>query len=60
MSFTDLILGFISEFDGTLQTSHHIEMIANAIIENFSDANFTIDSIYKDFDLSKDYIRRQF
>lgn len=60
MSFTDLILGFITEFDGSLQTSQHIELIANAIIENFSDANFSIDSIYSEFDLSKDYVRRQF
>ena len=60
MAFTDLILGFISQFDGTMQTSHHIEIISNAIIENFSDANFSIDSIYDEFDLSKDYIRRQF
>lgn len=60
MAFTDLILGFISQFDGTMQTSHHIEIISNAIIENFSDANFDIDSIYDEFDLSKDYVRRQF
>ncbi len=60
MSFTDLILGFIMQFDGTLQTSHHIETIANAIIENYADPNFNIDSVYGEFDLSKDYIRRQF
>ncbi|MDE7208873.1 MAG: helix-turn-helix domain-containing protein [Clostridia bacterium] len=60
MAFTDLILGFISQFDGSSQTSQHIELIANAIIENFYDANFSIDSIYSQFDLSKDYIRRQF
>ncbi len=55
-----MILGFISQFDGSSQTSQHIELIANAIIENFYDANFSIDSIYSQFDLSKDYIRRQF
>ncbi len=60
MSFTDLILGFITQFDGSLKASQHIELIANAIIENYSDANFSIDSIYSEFDLSKDYVRRQF
>ena len=60
ISFTELILSMLMSLGGSNHTSRHIEIIANAILENFSDPDFDIDDIYSQFDLSKDYIRRQF
>ena len=60
LSFTELILNIISGFAGSDNCSQHVEMIANSIVENFSDPNFSLDDVYATFPLSKDYIRRQF
>ncbi len=60
MSFTELILSMLMTFGDSFQSSHHIEAIANMILENFSDPQFDLESVYDKFDLSKDYIRRQF
>jgi len=60
MSFTELILSLLNAFGGATHTSKYIEIIANDILENFSDPDFDFEGIYNQFDLSKDYIRRQF
>ena len=60
MSFTELILSMLMAFSDSIQASHHIEAIANIILENFSDPQFDLEEVYDKFDLSKDYIRRQF
>ena len=59
MSFTELIVSMLNTFGGATHTSKHIEIIANTILENFSDPDFDFEQIYSQFDLSKDYIRRQ-
>lgn len=60
VSFTELILSLILSFGDSIQASKHIEIIATTIIENFSDPNFNLSEVYAQFNLSKDYIRRQF
>ena len=60
MSFTELILSMLMTFGDSVQSSRHIEMISNIILENFSDPQFSLEDVYDKFDLSKDYIRRQF
>ncbi len=60
VSFTELIINLLAAFAGTNNCSRHVEIIASAIVENFSDPNFSLDDVYASFPLSKDYIRRQF
>ncbi len=60
MSFTELIINILSAFAGTNNCSRHVEIIASAIVENFSDPSFSLEDVYAEFPLSKDYIRRQF
>ena len=35
-------------------------MLFRSIIDGFSDPNFSVDEIYREIPLSKDYLRRQF
>ena len=60
ISLTELLLNMLSAFSGTSGNSHHVENMANMIVDNFSDPSFCIDEIYRDIPLSKDYLRRQF
>ena len=60
LSFTELVINILTAFAGTNNCSRQVEIIASAIVENFSDPTFSLDDVYKTFALSKDYIRRQF
>lgn len=60
VSLTELLLDLLTSFSGDNHTSQHIDKIASKIIDNFYDPYFVIDDIYKEFSLSKDYLRRQF
>ena len=47
-------------FRSNMGSSQHVENMANIIIDGFSDPNFSVDEIYREIPLSKDYLRRQF
>lgn len=60
ISLTELLLNMLSAFSGSSGNSQHVENMANMIVDNFSDPSFSVDEIYSDIPLSKDYLRRQF
>ena len=60
ISLTELLLNMLSVFSGSSGNSQHVENMANMIMDNFSDPSFSVDEIYRDIPLSKDYLRRQF
>jgi AraC family transcriptional regulator, L-rhamnose operon regulatory protein RhaS len=60
ISFSELVLSMLNNFGGANHASQQVEAIANAIVENFSDPEFELEDVYSKFDLTKDYLRRQF
>ena len=60
ISLTELLENMIAAFSVNMGSSQHVENMANIIIDGFSDPNFSVDEIYREIPLSKDYLRRQF
>ncbi len=60
ISLTELLENMIAAFSVNMGSSQHVENMANIIIDGFSDPNFSVDEIYREIPLSKDYLRSQF
>ncbi|MDE5618874.1 MAG: AraC family transcriptional regulator [Clostridia bacterium] len=60
MSLMELLENIIAALSDNMGSSQPVENMANMIIDGFSDPEFTVEEIYRDIPLSKDYLRRQF
>ncbi|MEG1608239.1 MAG: helix-turn-helix domain-containing protein [Clostridia bacterium] len=59
-SFSDLILQLIALYSSISKVSDTIQVINNSIIENFNNPNFDLEQVFAQFDLTSDYLRRQY